>query len=396
MATWLTLDGNSAFPFTVAATPIISLLKKPVEDARDAAQIASTAMGVLKALGILGVGGDFLGTLRGQIDDLINDLINSGISALIIKPDIYNKVSKETGVDGFLRVVKTALVDEGDIQRPKFGWGDSSGGVLFLVSGPSLEELEAIAESLQILFGPAWTDLLNFVKAKPIVTPHVNYEVSGTITGIPEGADARVTFADETQNHMITQAGYDPYRGQQITMFTGKNVGITKRVDSFDNDSKVFTLKPGYRYPLEVGDTYALSYVTQSAPPDWATLRMVDIVPPVSAVAEVLGAVRDSIPVTGPSPTLDRLIAVLDAKALQFTILANNLNDLITVLDQLTGIPTIAMLPIEPQNGGNQGFTQEAFAANNPPLVGKNDITMGVVLYGGSGVYEVLKKVFPI
>lgn len=351
-------------------------------------------------MGILGplVAGsvDFLGPVRTQIDNLVNDLVNSGISALIIRPDLYNKASRETGVDGFLRVVKNSLVDQGDINRPEFKWGQDSGGVIFLVSSASHEELAIVAEQLQILFGPAWTDLINFVKANPVVTPHVNYEVSGEVTGIPEGADPRVQFIDSSQNHMPTQPGYDPYRGQQISMFTGRNAGITKRVESFDNEGKVFSLKPGFRYPLEIGDGYALSYLTQSKPPDWSTVRMVDIVPPVSAVAEVLAGIRDSIPVLGPSETVARLTALLQAKSILFTNLANSLTDLLTLLNTLTNIPTIAMLPIEPQDGGNQGFIQEAFAATSPPSIPTFDSTMGVVLYGGSGVYDTLRKVFPI
>ena len=394
MATWVTLDGASTFPFTEATKPIIDPLKASIETVRDTTDALVGLLGPL--IPLLGPLSDPLGATRALIDELVNDLVNSGISALIIKPDLFNKPTKNIGVDGFLRVVKEALNDQGDINRPEFDWGDSSGGVLFLIAGPSFVELSALAETLTILFGPAWTDLIDFVKSAPIITPHVNYEVSGAVTGIPVGADGRVQFIDDTQNHLPTVPGFDPYRGQQITMFTGRNVGITKRVESYDSNGRVFTLKPGFRYTLEVGDSYALSYITQSRDPDWNTLRMVDIIPPVSAVAEVLAAARDALPVVGPASTMARLIALLDAKVALFTQLADNLDNLVTLLEQLTTIPAIAMLPIEPQDGGNQGFVQEAFIADNAPILGQSDLTMGVVLYGGSGVFDTLKKIFPI
>lgn len=394
MATWLELDASSTFPFTEVATPLIEQLELPLNTAANAALVLSNAFGPL--ISILGAASDPLGTLRTAIDDLIEDLINSGISALVIGPDLFDKPTRNVGTDGFLRTIKQALNDGGDINRPDFKWGDSSGGILFMISAPSFSEISALAETLAILFGPAWTDLIDFVKSAPIITPHVNYEVTGQVAGIPPGADGREQFTDASQNHMPTQQGFDPYKGQQITMFSGRNVGITKLVDSFDNKTKVFTLKPGFKYPLEAGDDYALSYVVKSAPPDWATVRMVDIIPPVSAVAEAMAAIRDALPIIGPASTMERLIQLLKDKAALFATLASNLTALIDLLNQLTNIPTIAMLSIPPQDGGNQGFMQEAFAASNPPNTGANDYTVGVVLYGGSGVFDTLKKVFPI
>ena len=394
MASWLQLDASSAFPFTEIATPLIEQLKLPINTAADAALALSTAFDPL--LPLLAAASDPLKLLRVAIDNLIEDLINSGISALVVGPDLFDKPTRNVGTDGFLRTVKQALNDGGDINRPDFGWGDSSGGILFMVSAPSFEEIADLAATLAILFGPAWTDLIDFVKSAPIITPHVNYEVTGQVAGIPPGADGREKFTDSSQNHMPTQQGFDPYKGQQITMFSGRNVGITKIVSSFDNNTKVFTLKPGFKYPLEKGDDYALSYVVKSAPPDWATVRMVDIIPPVSAVAEVLASIRDALPIIGPASTMERLIQLLKDKAVLFATLADNLTALIDLLNQLTNIPTIAMLSIPPQDGGNQGFMQEAFAASNPPDTGVNDYTVGVVLYGGSGVFDTLKKVFPI
>lgn len=394
MAAWTQLDGATAFPFTLAATPLIEQLEAPLDAAAAAAATVSSAFDLL--LPLLGASSDPLGPLRQEINDLINDLINSGISALVIQPDLFERPSQEIGTDGFLRVIKAAMFDQGDVNRPQFAWGDLSGGVLFMISSSDSDELAQLASSLQILFGQAWTDLISFAASKPVVTPHVYYEVSGVVTGTPVGGDPRTSFEDSTQNRTPTQADFDPYRGQQITMFSGRNVGITKRVDSFNNGDKVFTLKPGFRYPLEVGDDYSLSYVVQSKPPDWATVRMVDIVPSVSSVAEAMATIRDALPITGPSETMTRLLALLSAKATLFAELSANLTNLIDLLGELTNIPTVAMLPVEPQDGGNEGFIQEIFAASNPPTVGSDDTTIGVVLYGGSGVYDTLKKVFPL
>ena len=113
MASWLQLDASSAFPFTEIATPLIEQLKLPINTAADAALALSTAFDPL--LPLLAAASDPLKLLRVAIDNLIEDLINSGISALVVGPDLFDKPTRNVGTDGFLRTQRAT--DKRDVRR---------------------------------------------------------------------------------------------------------------------------------------------------------------------------------------------------------------------------------------------------------------------------------------
>lgn len=395
MPSWSTLNVED-MPVISEVNDILQQLEGPLELVSDTAEAASTALNVILEIpGIFGAGFDPLGALKQELDDLINDLIGSGLYSLVIGPDLFGKATAERGVDGFIRVIKTAMSDVGDVNRPLFDWGDETGGILFMISAPNLEDLANLAVGLTALFGPSWTNLAAFVKAKPVVTPHTRYEATGTVTAIPAGADGRTTFTDTTQNKTVTLASYDPYRGQLITAMGGHNIGRTSRVGSFDNATKTFTLAPGFRHAMAVGDGYALSSNTQAKPPDWKSYRLVDAVPSVANVVEVLVRVRDSMPKTGSAAYMERAAALLSQKAQLFSDLADSIQEVITLFDRLSAVESVNMMVIPPQSGGNQGFVNEAFIAPEIPTIAEDDYTMGVVLYGSTDVFDALGKIFP-
>src|SRR5690606_3025833 len=139
-----------------------------------------------------------------------------------------------------------------------------------------------------------------------------------------------------------------------------------------------------------------ISYNTQSKPPDWKSYRVVDAVPVTADVVDVLIQVRDALPVYGMSTQFKRLKTALEAKAALLSDISASITSLGNAFDQLSAVTGVHMLPIPPQNNGNQGFMREAYGAGNVPPVGPNDYTLGIVLYGGSGVYATLGKIFPI
>lgn len=393
MANWVTLNTGS-MPIIGSVSAITDSLVGPLEATADLANTAAGIMGTLAA--IAGAAVDPLGAVKGQIDSLINDLVGSGVYGLVIAPELRERSTAPRGADGFLRVVKEAMNDYGDTNRPPFTHGDSSAGIIFMVSSPNAQGLAGLAEAFQLLFGPAWTDLIAFANSKPSITPRVQYETSGVVTALVPGEDERRAFVDSTQNFTVTRPNYDPYKGQLVTSLTGRNAGQTTRVASFDNSAKIFRMVPGFRFPLEVGDGYALSYNTQSKPPDWKSFRLVDAIPITADVVETLARVRDSMPAYGMSTQFDRLAQILTAKAALFTNLAGEIQSLADAFDALGAVSGVHMLPISPQSGGNAGFMREAYGAGNPPAVGPTDKTLGVVLYGGSGVFSTLGKIFPI
>lgn len=395
MPAWSTLN-VAEMPVISEVNDILQQLEGPLNTVAGAAEAASTALNVILDIpGIFGLGFDPLGALKAELDDLINDLIGFGLYSLIIGPDLFGKATAERGVDGFIRVIKTAMSDAGDVNRPLFDWGDSTGGILFMISAPNLEDLAKLAVGLTALFGPSWTNLAAFVQAKPIVTPHTRYEATGIVTAIPTGADGRTTFVDSTQNKTMTLASYDPYRGQLITAMGGHNIGRTTRVGSFNNGTKTFNLDPGFRHPVGVGDGYALSSNTQAKPPDWKSYRLTDAVPAVANVIEVLVRVRDSMPKTGSAAYMERAVALLEQKAQLFSDLADSIQDVITLFDRLSSVESVNMMVIPPQTGGNQGFVNEAFTAPEIPSIEADDYTMGVVLYGNEEVFDALGRIFP-
>lgn len=392
MADWQTFDAAD-MPFIPEATALLTATEPFLTAAQAVANAARLFLLNPTFQALVLSPPDPMAALRALIDELINDLVNTGVFTLIVKPDLRNR-SGLTGIDGFARALKTSLHDQGDLNRPPFVTGDETSGIVFVISAPSFEELSALAESFQRLFGESWKELIDFVAHEENSIPYTVVEGSGMVTSIPATADPKKVFRDSTQR-LFTNASFDPYKGQRIQMLSGRNAGLSAIVGSFNGTTKEFVMDPSFRYDLDVGDAYVLSYVTAPSPPDWQSLRVVDTVPVCAQVTEVLASIRDSIPAGGTSDFNARLAALLARKADLFGQIASQIQDVIDLFDNLdaTGIH---MLTVPVQDLGNEGFIREVFNAGNVPSVGKNDYTMGVVLYGGSGILNVLSKLFPV
>jgi hypothetical protein len=391
MATWATLDATT-LPFIEPATDALNALDPVLGAASTAANVAQTSL--LKLSAVAKTLPDPIEALRTLINDLINDLVGTGIFTLVVKPDLRNR-SGFTGVDGFGRLLKAAFNDGGDLNRPKFDIGDTSEGIVFLIAAPSFQELSDLAEGLQVLFGGSWQELIDFVNHAENVIPHAVVESSGVVTGFPVGADPKKQFQDTTKG-TTSNPSFDPFAGQRLSMLTGRNANLSARIDAYDGSTQTYTMKPPFRYDIEAGDAYTVSYITTPSPPDWQSLRTVDVVPVVAEVTEVLASLRDILPATGQQAFLNNLSALLTQKAELFSLLQSQIQDVIDLFDRLGQVPSVSMLTVGGQDLGNDGFVREFFDANNPPVVGKGDFTLGVVLYGGSGVLDTLSKVFPI
>lgn len=395
MATWVTLNGDD-LPIIPELESLFSQAKPAVEALALAADGAKTALNILSAI-TLNVPPDPNALIKQAINNLILDIINTGVSCLLVKPT-FSTGNNYRGLDGFGRVLKDSLYDYGDLQRPAFNVGDTSGGVIFTIHAPSFAELAPLAENFQKLFGEGWNELIDYVKNLPgRATPHVRVESTGIVESIPLGADRRKTFIDQTQvAGGITKNGLDPYKGQRVVAVSGRNVGLSARIESYDSATGRFELNPGFRFDLEAGDLYLISFNTDPRPPDWYTVRAVDVVPPISLATEALARVRDSIPSSSASDALAELIALMDRKVALFDQIVALIDEILTNLSNLGDVTNINMLPIPPQGFGNDGFLNEYWNADNAPDIANNDVTMGLVVYGGSGVYDVLKKLFPI
>lgn len=391
MATWVTLDATT-LPFVEPATDALEVLDPVLGAASTAAGVAQTSLLKLSALALELP--DPIEALRLLIDELINSLVNTGIFTLVVKPDLRNR-SGFTGVDGFGRLLKAAFNDGGDLNRPKFSTGDISEGIVFLIAAPSFEELANLAQGFQVLFGGSWQELIDFVNHVENVVPHTVVETSGIVTGIPTGADPKEQFQDTTKG-TLTNPTFDPFEGQRVSILSGRNAGLSARVGAYDGSTQTYTMKPPFRYDITEGDAYVVSYITMPSPPDWQSLRTVDVVPIIAQVTEVLASLRDILPATGQKAFLNSLSALMTKKAELFSLLQSQIQDVIDLFDRLGQVPSISMLTISGQSLGNNGFVREFFDANDPPVVGKGDFTMGIVLYGGKDVLNTLSRVFPI
>lgn len=392
MATWVTFNAND-IPFIEPATDALDLLDPILEGASAAALVAQVQLQKLSGV-IKDFPPDPIEELRKAITALINDLVGTGIFTLVVKPDLRNR-SGFVGTDGFGRLIKASFHDEGDLNRPKFDAGDTSEGIVFMITAPSFKELSDLAEGFQVLFGGSWQDLIDFVNHAENVVPHTVIEATGVVTGIPTGADPKKQFQD-TSRGTLSNPAFDPFKGQRVTMLTGRNAGLSARIDAYDASLQTYTLKPPFRYDLEVGDAYVSSFITTPSPPDWQSLRTVDVVPIVADVTEVLASLRDLLPATGQKALQNSLSALMKEKSALFSRLQAQIADVIALFDRLGEVPSIAMLPVDAQDLGNDGFVREFFDADNPPVVGKGDFTMGIILYGGTGVLDTLRKIFPI
>lgn len=397
MATWLTIDGDD-LPLVSKLEDVIGQLEGPLQVA---ANIAATTQSVLTTLGDLIDAVDVNAALRALIDALIQDLIANQVNVLLIKPTFLVNNQGSGGVGGFGRIIQDALTDQGDLNRPNFGPGDSSGGVVICAFAPSFAELLPLAEAFQSLFGDGWQEFIDYVNSLPGDYPPYSYiAASGVVTSLVPGGDSRRTFIDADK---IAAAGTigSQYERMRIDMITGLNAGRSAKVRIVNPLTGQFYLDPGFIYDLGVGDAYVLNYTVRSTPPDWYTKRVIDVFPPLAEAVEALARLRDQIPrVGGPLQdavnVIGKLIDLLQRKVALIQGIIGQLQQLVAILQQIGDLANINILPIPPQNYGDVGFINEFFTASNPPPVADNAVSLGIVIYGGSGVYGTLQQILPI
>jgi len=397
MATWLTIDGDD-LPLIPLLEQIFGTLDPLLNSAAAAAQTAATALEVIETL--IGVVGDPNELVRQAINALIQDLITNQVNVLLIKPTFLTDQGNR-GLAGFGRIIQDALTDQGDINRPNFGANDTSGGVVIAVFAPSFQDLVPLAQAFQSLFGDGWREFIDYVNSLPGERPPFNLVgATGTVTSLVEGADPSSTFIDADLADLQNNTG-SQWNGYRIDGFNGRNAGQSAIVNFFNPFDGRFFLDPGFSNDLEVGDAYVLNYIPQSKPPDWYTKRVIDVFPPLALAVDALARVRDQIPNAGGPlqdalNVLSRLINLLQAKVALIQNIIGQIQTIVALLQQLGNVTNLNVLPIPPQNFGDVGFITEFFRAQNPPPVAADSVALGLVLYGGSGIYGTLQQILPI
>jgi len=397
MATWATLDGNDI--------PILQEIANTINDPAiqqgfnaliTALQAANTALSAVEAVLVIVdaiVGQDPTVVVVALIDALINDIIEQRAGVLYVKPTINTFNVRYRGYAGFGRLLKDSLNDRADLERPQFAINDASGGVVFLISAPTFQELQNAIALFQQLFGDEWSDVIDFINALPGLTvPRTRIDVSGTVTAIPEGADPRFAFTDSGK---IAPNGSDLFAGQRIQFLTGLNTGVSRRAEAFSSQTGVFRLNPGFPNDIAVGDLYLTAQIPSgSTPPDWRSKLLIEVFPILGEAVAALARIRDQIPSgAGLAAALARVIDLLQRKInllqrilVELQALVQRIADITTLLSQVN----VNVLPVPIQQGGNIGFINEFSRANNKPNIADDAVTAGVVVYGGSGLVGTL------
>ena len=73
----------------------------------------------------------------------------------------------------------------------------------------------------------------------------------------------------------------------------------------------------------------------------------------------------------------------------------DQLQEVIDVLTAIGEIANINVLPVTFETGGNGRFIQEFEQAGNKPPVDDDNVSLGVVLYGGAGLSAAFQLLFP-
>ncbi len=393
-STWTTINGDD-LPLVSELLSALSVVEPALETAETAAETASTVLTVISDL--LGLIQDPTDLIKALINELINDLLNNSVSLLVFKP---TRIAGEPdlGVEGFVRVLRRALEDTGDWQRPVFPPGDTSSGLVFLLSAPSFQELADIVETVQLLFGDRWQDIIDLARSLPgNPVPHSRIDAVGTVTALDSSRDPRTSWIDANQ---ILPSDLDIYRGQRVTAFSGANIGTYSRVATFDPRVGLFTVNPSFPHPMAVGDTYFLTYTKAASPPDWQTVRIIDAVPPIGRVAQGLALLRDSISPLGQPFTaiaiVRRMVDLLNRRVALLQRLIDQIQDFIDLLQSLGQVTNLNMLFVPPQDLGNVGFIREIYMADNRPPIAADAFIAGMVLYGGSAFAGLMGRLFPV
>lgn len=393
-SSWVTFDAND-IPFVQQALALLEQLQPYLETAENAAETAATILGLISD--VLGVLNDPTEVIKAAITALINGLLNNNLNLLVIEPTPITR-NNELGMEGFARILRNSFADLGDFKRPEFEPGEISTGVVILASAPSFTEIADIAETLQLLFGDRWQEIIDLVRSLPgNPVPHMRIETTGTVTSLVEGVSSKAAFIDSDQ---VIDTDLDPYVGQRLTMFSGDNAGQFTRIESFDPRTGRYNFNPTWKRDVRVGDTYIITYTRASEPPNWEIVRAVDVIPPLAQVAKFLANVRDSIgPLGQPFTAIDilqKIVDLLQRKAILFERLLQQVQELVTLLTNLGELTNINLLRVAPQEYGNEGFISAVYQADNRPALADDAHVFGLAIYGGSSIAGLLNLLFPI
>lgn len=390
-STWRSLNADD-IPVIAQITDIVEATAEPLAVAATAADTAADALAVLADLLEVFAGLDPSAALRALINELIDLLLNNKVSTLVIKPQLIQP-NRYKGFDGFVRTIRDSMYDSADIERPNLEFDATISGAVFMFSAPSFAELGALVSLFSSFFGDGWQEIADIANSLPgRGIPQVRLDATGTVTGFPDGADPRSAFIDETQ---AFPSSVDLYSGSIIQGVSGLNVAGYARIESYEPVTGTFTLSPGFRYDLKIGDAYMISHALPGTAPDWKTVRVSDVVPPIAQAAEALARVRDQLgPNTGIATLLSELADLIARKAALLAAIAEELAQLAETIANLGDLTNINFLPIAPRVGGDVGFLEELAQADNRPNIAPEAFTGGLVVYGGSELATILALLF--
>lgn len=389
MATWSVINASD-LPIVSQLLDLLQQVEPVLEGMRIAADTAGDVIGALSA--ILANLTDPTAALRAAIDAVIHALIENRIGVLLIQPTL--QVNYPSGLDGFVRILERSLNDPSDPYRPQFAAGDESTGVVFLATAPSFAELVTIAELFQRLFGDRWQHLIDLARSLPgAIAPVRRVQGSGIVTALVDDADDHSVFIDSTKA-VTDRPSLRLLNAHRITWVSGRNAGLESLIESFEPSTGTITLSPSMPAAIKVGDAFVTFHERPAQPPDWRSVRVIDVFPPLAAVTGLLARVRDSIgPQTRALGILAEIARMLQRKAFLIEQIAAQIQELIGVLAALGELTNISMLPVPPQLFGNAGFVEAIRDAENPPQVDDDAYVMGIVLYGGTGVTSALSAI---
>lgn len=392
MAQWITINGEQLFPETVkealeALEPVAEALEEGLTTASEGLEVLEDLVSILGGV-VSGGSAAFIAL----VEALLEDLAQTQVSTLYIAP-VFSRYDEPGGLRSYGRAFKAAISDTSDFERPTFDENDISGGVFIQVNAPSFAEAGDIAELLKSVFGDRWQSVIDLARALPGANvPAIYPDVTGTITSIPEGKSAFLSFSDSLQ---ISPNGIDLKTGTRCRMITGRNAGFDNIIGSFETETGTYNVKNSWRFKNEVGDTYVISGFKPSRPPDWETVRLVDVIPPLSGALRVLSnAAVGARATAGFATAFSKLVLAIQQKIalLQQTLI--QVQEIIDAILALGSIANINVLPVSFAQGGNGRFVQEFENSTNKPPVDDDNVSLGLVIYGGAGATAVFKALF--
>lgn len=387
MPSWRTLDADR-MPIVTSLATAASLVQGPLNGIIAATDAVAATLLIVENL-MAAVGSDPTSAIRGAIDVVITDIVESRVSVLIVKPKL-NVVVR--GYDGFGRLLEDTLVDAADVHRPQFDFGDTVTGFIAMASAPSFLELAPVAELFQTIFLGGWEEIVDAARALPgAIYPQRTVNTAGIVTGVLDDEDPRSTFVDRGA---IRRGIVDPFSGRRLRMITGRNANITTTIRSFDSTTGVFRVEP---FPGDVrqGDAYVTMYGRAGLAPDWRSVRLLEVFPPIGHLVSALAQLRDAIgPQRRTAAILGMILDMLQRKAAFLQEAMARVQSAVDQLENLEKLTNISFLPIPPTELGNYGISRAYYDAAAKPVVSPNAAVIAVAVVGGSGLVAPLTTIF--